>query len=234
MVQKRSHETRERVLEAATALVLERGQENVAMKDLVEASGVSNGSIFHHFGSKDGVLEEIFLSERRDYLGYVAGRILAFEGDPCDALGEGARSVILFQARDPERHFRLATQFVHSDFATRHTANSRELSAELERPVMEWAIPHPCCWPIADDAACHDPVFHARFGGTDLQSVAQRVGSLGHSKTRLNRWRLSFRRASSSCAKPTPHTPPADGQSPDPRLDQLYPRGASESASDNG
>ena len=142
MVQKRSHETRERVLEAATALVLERGQENVAMKDLVEASGVSNGSIFHHFGSKDGVLEEIFLSERRDYLGHVAGRILAYVGDPCDALGEGARSVILFQARDPERHFRLATQFAHSDFATRHTANAQELSAELERPVMEWAIPH--------------------------------------------------------------------------------------------
>lgn len=142
MVQQRSQETRERVLEAATTLVLERGHENVAMKDLVEASGVSNGSIFHHFGSKDGVLEEIFLAERRDYLGYVAQRILAHEGDPCDALGEGARGVILFQARDPERHFRLATQFVHSDFATRHTANSQELSAELERPVMEWAIPH--------------------------------------------------------------------------------------------
>lgn len=142
MVQQRSQETRERVLEAATALVIELGQENVAMKDLVEASGVSNGSIFHHFGSKDGVLEEIFVRERRAYLGHVADCILAHDGDPCDAMGEGARGAILFQAQDSDRHFRLATQFAHSDWATRHSATSQQISIEIERPVMEWAIPH--------------------------------------------------------------------------------------------
>lgn len=142
MVQQRSQETREKVLEAAISLVLEKGHENVAMKDLVDASGVSNGSIFHHFGSKDGVLEEIFVRERRAYLGYVAECILAHKGDPCDAMGEGARGAVMFQARDPARHFRLATQFSHSDWASRHSATSQQLSAEIERPVMEWAIPH--------------------------------------------------------------------------------------------
>jgi AcrR family transcriptional regulator len=142
MVQARSKTTRENVLEAATGLILDKGHESVSMKDLVDASGVSNGSIFHHFGSKDGVLEEIFVRERRAYLGHVANCILSHEGDPCDAMGEGARGAILFQARDPKRHFRLATQFAHSDWATRHAATSQQLSVEIERPVMEWAIPH--------------------------------------------------------------------------------------------
>ena len=142
MVQTRSETTRDKVLEAATELVLERGHENVALKDLVEKSGISNGSIFHHFGSKDGVLEELFVRERRAYLGHVAECILAYEGDPCDAMGEGARGAVLFQARDPNRHFRLATQFAHSDWATRHSATSQQVSAEIEQPVMHWAIPH--------------------------------------------------------------------------------------------
>jgi AcrR family transcriptional regulator len=142
MVQARSKDTREKVIEAATGLVIKIGHENVSMKDLVEESGVSNGSIFHHFGSKDGVLEEIFVRERSAYLGHVAECILSHDGDPCDAMGEGARGAILFQARDPKRHFRLATQFAHSDWATRHATTSQQISVEIERPVMEWAIPH--------------------------------------------------------------------------------------------
>jgi AcrR family transcriptional regulator len=142
MVQARSKDTREKVIEAATGLVIKIGHENVSMKDLVEDSGISNGSIFHHFGSKDGVLEEIFVRERRAYLGHVAECILSHDGDPCDAMGEGARGAILFQARDPQRHFRLATQFAHSDWATRHATTSQQLAIEIERPVMEWAVPH--------------------------------------------------------------------------------------------
>ncbi|MFN2098832.1 TetR/AcrR family transcriptional regulator [Altererythrobacter sp. MF3-039] len=142
MVQQRSQETRDKVLETAEALVIEHGHENVSMKDLVDRSGISNGSIFHHFGSKDGVLEEIFVRERRAYLGHVAECILGHDGDPCDAMGEGTRGAVLFQARDPGRHFRLATQFAHSDWATRHAITSKQVSAEIEAPVMQWAMPH--------------------------------------------------------------------------------------------
>lgn len=142
MVQKRSQKTRDLVLDTATELVIEHGHQNMAMKDLVERSGVSNGSIFHHFGSKDGVLEAIFVSERRAYLGYVAECILGYNGDPCEAMGEGARAAILFQARDPQRHFRLITQFSHSEWLAQNTQLWADLAVEIERPVMEWAIPH--------------------------------------------------------------------------------------------
>lgn len=142
MVQARSKTTRDKVLEAASALVVEIGHENVSMKELVERSGVSNGSIFHHFGSKDGVLEAIFVRERSAYLGHVAQCILAHEGDPCDAMGEGARGAVLFQARDPQRHFRLIAQFSHSEWLAQNKAVWSELAVEIEQPVMQWAMPH--------------------------------------------------------------------------------------------
>jgi len=142
MVQARSKTTREKVLESATELVIELGHEALAMKDLVLRSGVSNGSIFHHFGSKDGVLEEIFVRERRGYLGHVADCILQHQGDPCDAMGVGAAGAILFQARDPQRHFRLVVQFSHSEWLARSGTIWSKLAVEIERPVMEWAVPH--------------------------------------------------------------------------------------------
>ncbi len=142
MVQARSKPTREKVLEAASELVVEVGHENVSMKELVDRSGVSNGSIFHHFGSKDGVLEAIFVRERSEYLGYVGQCIISHKGDPCDAMGEGARGAILFQARDPQRHFRLISQFSHSEWLAQNKAMWSELAVEIEQPVMQWAMPH--------------------------------------------------------------------------------------------
>lgn len=142
MVQSRSKTTREKVLEAATGLVLEVGHERFSMKDLVERSGISNGSIFHHFGSKDGVLEEIFKRERREYLSHVSHCTLAHDGDPCEALGEGARGAVLFQARDPQRYYRLIAQFSNSEWLREKQAMWNDLAADIERPVIEWALPH--------------------------------------------------------------------------------------------
>ena len=142
MVQARSKMTREKVLEAATQLVLEAGHEALSMKDLVELSGVSNGSIFHHFGSRDGVLEEVFKRERREYLACVSQGTLDYEGDPCEALGEGARASLMYQARDPQRYYRLNAQFSNSEWLREKQQMWNDLAADIERPVIEWAMPH--------------------------------------------------------------------------------------------
>ena len=142
MVQARSETTREKVLEAATELVVELGHENVSMKDLVERSGVSNGSIFHHFGSKDGVLEEIFARERREYLSFISRATLEYDGDPCDAVAAASAAAIIYQARDPQRHFRLISQFSHSEWLYQKRQMWNDLAGDIERPVVEWAMPH--------------------------------------------------------------------------------------------
>jgi AcrR family transcriptional regulator len=48
--------TRERVLASAAELAAREGFDTITTAKLSASSGVSNGSIYHHFGSKEGVL----------------------------------------------------------------------------------------------------------------------------------------------------------------------------------
>jgi AcrR family transcriptional regulator len=48
--------TRDRVLEVAAKVIAESGYETLQIGNLTLATGVSNGSIYHHFGSREGIL----------------------------------------------------------------------------------------------------------------------------------------------------------------------------------
>lgn len=52
-------ETRDRVLDAAVRLFVRRGYFNTSIPELVRESGVSVGSIYHHFGGKRDVAEAV-------------------------------------------------------------------------------------------------------------------------------------------------------------------------------
>lgn len=59
-VKPRSATPRQQVMDAALNLFAERGYFNTSIPDLVGASGVSTGSIYHHFGDKEGVAKALF------------------------------------------------------------------------------------------------------------------------------------------------------------------------------
>jgi AcrR family transcriptional regulator len=61
----RRAETRERVLEAATALVAAHGSRSVSLAAVGEAAGYSRGIVNHHFGSKTQLLEELIKHTQR-------------------------------------------------------------------------------------------------------------------------------------------------------------------------
>jgi AcrR family transcriptional regulator len=142
MTRQRSKSTRQQIIDIAAKLVVAKGYEQVSFKELVEVSGISNGSIFYHFPTKDHLIEELFVRERKRYLGYVARCIIAHDGDPCAALGEGTRAAVLFQARQPRRQYRLVTQFTHSEWVASRQGLWDALKVEIEQPVIEWAMPH--------------------------------------------------------------------------------------------
>lgn len=48
-------DTKTSIIECAFRLFLERGYENASMSDLVEASGLSKGAVYHHFKDKDAL-----------------------------------------------------------------------------------------------------------------------------------------------------------------------------------
>lgn len=59
--------TRQRVLAGAAELAARDGFDTINMAELSSSSGVSNGSIYHHFGSKEGVLAALVAEIILDY-----------------------------------------------------------------------------------------------------------------------------------------------------------------------
>lgn len=54
--QRKSKETKERIFKAAKTILQKSGYENLSIKNICEEAGVSNGSFYHHFKTKDDLL----------------------------------------------------------------------------------------------------------------------------------------------------------------------------------
>ena len=58
---------RQQILQAALACFDEKSYEATTIAAICKASGASNGSLFHHFGSKEGLAAALFLSALESY-----------------------------------------------------------------------------------------------------------------------------------------------------------------------
>ena len=110
---------RAEILRSFTELVAERGYDEVSVRDVAEALEISKGTILHHFGSKEAILEQINndymrrrLAEAREYLPGL--------DDPVDELQAFICHLMLCQQDD-----RAAT-----------VAFSREIVRSASEPVM--------------------------------------------------------------------------------------------------
>ena len=54
--QQKSMETREKIFQAAKRILQKKGYEELSIKNICEEAGVSNGSFYHHFKTKDDLL----------------------------------------------------------------------------------------------------------------------------------------------------------------------------------
>lgn len=54
--QLKSKETKERIFQAAKSILQKKGYESLSIKNICEEAGVSNGSFYHHFKTKDDLL----------------------------------------------------------------------------------------------------------------------------------------------------------------------------------
>ena len=54
--QLKSRETRTRIFQAAKRILQKQGYEQLSIKNICEEAGVSNGSFYHHFKTKDDLL----------------------------------------------------------------------------------------------------------------------------------------------------------------------------------
>ncbi|MEU9144951.1 TetR/AcrR family transcriptional regulator [Streptomyces sp. NPDC048349] len=102
--QLRGEATVEQVLDAALGVYASSGEAGLTLGALTKASGVSSGSIYHHFGSLDGVFAAVALRS--------VGQLL-------NALGTA-----LFQAADARSGIK-AVVLAYLDFTRTHTDEAR-------------------------------------------------------------------------------------------------------------
>jgi AcrR family transcriptional regulator len=76
--QQRSHESLERVLDAAESLIRERGFDSMTIAEVVQRSGSSVGSIYARFGNKLGLLQGVQI---RYHARVQTGIFAAFSGE---------------------------------------------------------------------------------------------------------------------------------------------------------
>jgi TetR/AcrR family transcriptional regulator len=68
----RADAKRERILEAATRLFAERGYGASRAEDVAAAAGIAKGSVFQHFGSKEGLFLEVYKRAMESFSAYLA------------------------------------------------------------------------------------------------------------------------------------------------------------------
>jgi len=71
----RAENTRQRVLDAALSVYRKHGHDGFNIHAIVAESGVSLGSIYHHFGSMDGLAAALYARSMGELLGRVAAAL---------------------------------------------------------------------------------------------------------------------------------------------------------------
>ncbi len=92
---------RAELLAIAAGLFAERGFKNTTVRDIAEASGILSGSLYHHFDSKESMVDEI-LSTFQEELFAAYDAVLASDVDAREKLDRCVR--LSFAAIDQHQH----------------------------------------------------------------------------------------------------------------------------------
>jgi AcrR family transcriptional regulator len=90
----RAEATRRALLDSARRLFAERGYAGVGTEEIVRASGVTRGALYHHFAGKKELFRAVYEDVERELLAAVAARAEAEPGDPLTVLRRGVEAFL--------------------------------------------------------------------------------------------------------------------------------------------
>src|SRR4051795_10142190 len=92
---------REELLAIAARLFADKGFRNTTVRDIADSAGILSGSLYHHFDSKESMVDEILSSFQEELFGKYA-EILAGDADARAKLEAAVR--VSFEAIDQHRN----------------------------------------------------------------------------------------------------------------------------------
>ncbi|HAX52737.1 TetR/AcrR family transcriptional regulator [Muricomes intestini] len=125
--QQKSRETKERIFLAAKTILRKKGYEELSIKNICEEAGVSNGSFYHHFKTKD------------DLLSYYIEEQPSINPDLLDLPGsaEEAKTAIIYVYLNYARYCRdLGVEFMSAYYDTKNQALNPDSRTERPYPIV--------------------------------------------------------------------------------------------------
>lgn len=125
--QKKSQETKARIFQAAKQLLQRSGYESLSIKNICVEAGVSNGSFYHHFKTKDDLLS-YYIEEQPS----VEADLLELPNGP-----EEAKSVIVSVYLNYVKYCReLGVDFIAGYYTPRNQALNPNIRTERPYPIV--------------------------------------------------------------------------------------------------
>lgn len=140
------------LLQAALTCFAQHGVEATTIAMLREATGASTGSLYHHFGSKEGVVEALYLEGLRDFRRLQADYLARASG-----LQDGVRALVHAQVDWITAHPHWADFLFRQRPQLAGRAAETQLLAEQAasaRALMDWFTAYgPRRWPLSVEIA---------------------------------------------------------------------------------
>jgi AcrR family transcriptional regulator len=137
---KKSGKRQENIIRAAQACFAEFGFANTTMEDIRLRSGASNGSIYHHFASKEGLAAAIYVEVMTDY----QQRILtALEQNP--GARAGIKAVVeshLDWVNEKPEQAKYLMEMRHADFMAAAEDALAEANQDFAMGFVTWIKPN--------------------------------------------------------------------------------------------
>jgi AcrR family transcriptional regulator len=98
-----SEATRAALIATARELFADRGYAGVGTEEIVRATGVTRGALYHHFTGKRELFQAVYEGVERQLVERIAASAMSSAGDPLQALHAGAEA-FLDACEDPAVH----------------------------------------------------------------------------------------------------------------------------------
>jgi TetR/AcrR family transcriptional regulator, fatty acid metabolism regulator protein len=138
MARARPEDRRRQILDAAVRVFARQGFHGCRVSDVADEAGVAYGLVYHYFGSKETLLDTLFL-ERWDVLLEAIASVRNRRGDTRDKLHSVAGFIIDSYRHDPELMKVIIVEVTRAanSFGVRHFAKIREAYDGIAAIVLD-------------------------------------------------------------------------------------------------
>jgi len=188
--EQRRARTRERLLDAAEAMVAERGVEAASIEEIVRAAGVSRGTFYNYFPTTTDLLHALN-TRAAAHLDQRLEEIARRAGDPVERLASALHAALAVHLSDPVRGW-VALQIAASRAPRQHSLEARftAIYEEGVRAGQLRQVEMSAAWTVAFGTlrmAQRDLVAGAASAGPPVEVIALVLAAFGVSYAEARR-----------------------------------------------